>query len=427
MRYQHVDDWLDWQARLHPADIELGLDRVRQVWERMQCDLDAAIITVAGTNGKGSTVAFVASILQSASYRVGVYTSPHLQHYNERIQVDGRPVDDDQLCAAFDQVDRARGDVALTYFEFGTLAALGIFASAGLDAVVLEVGLGGRLDAVNIIDSDVALITGIALDHQDWLGNDREQIGREKAGIMRRGRPVVFSGRDIPDSVRDHAASCGAQLLVANEDFRVIRHDDAWDVVGESVLDRLALPWPAARGAHQVENAAGALVALALINSRLPIDQRAARAGLLSARVAGRFDVRPGQPVWVLDVAHNPDAASTLQRSLANLFCRGQRIAVFGMLEDKAVADTVAALGDRIDRWEVAGLDDLPRGLSSAMLCARAGNAFGDRPVHQHPDAASAFEAVAQLAGADDVVVVFGSFLLVGAAIGWLDKRDSAA
>lgn len=424
MRFRHVDEWLDWQARLHPADIELGLDRVRQVWDRMQGPLDGVVITVAGTNGKGSSVAFVAAILQAAGYRVGAYTSPHLQRYNERIRIDGEAVDDDRLCAAFERVDKARGEAALTYFEFGTLAALDIFASADLDAVVLEVGLGGRLDAVNMIDPDVALITGIALDHQEWLGNDREQIGREKAGIMRSGRPVVFSGKDIPDSIRQHAETCGAELLIADRDYRVVRHDDAWDVVGGSTLDRYSLPWPATRGAHQVDNAAGVLVALGLLEARLPIDQRAVRAGLLSAQVAGRFDVRPGKPTWVLDVAHNPDAAATLERSLSNLFCRGQCVAVFGMLDDKAVAETIAAVRDRIDRWELVDLGDRPRGLTAAALEARGGDAFGTSPVRLHQMLEACLDGLEQDMGADDVVVVFGSFLLVGAAMDWLDKRD---
>ncbi|MGB5568249.1 MAG: Mur ligase family protein, partial [Sedimenticolaceae bacterium] len=278
MRFDSLAGWLDWQAGLNPRTIDLGLDRVRLVWQRLGSPtLDAAVITIAGTNGKGSSVAFAESILQAAGYRTGCYTSPHLLRYNERIRVDQEPVGDAAICAAFERIDQVRADLPLTYFEFGTLAALLIFAQAGLDAIVLEVGLGGRLDAVNLIDPDVALITGIGLDHQDWLGSDLESIGSEKAGIMRAGRPAVYSARTPPDSIRTRASAIGARLLVAGEDFKILRRAEGWDLlIGDTA--RHALPIPGMRGRVQIDNAGGVLVALECLSGQLPVDQRAVRA-----------------------------------------------------------------------------------------------------------------------------------------------------
>ena len=381
MSFDSLDAWLHWQARLNPRSIELGLERVHRVWRALGPPaIEAPVLTVAGTNGKGSSVAYAEAVLQAAGYRTGCYSSPHLQVYNERIRMDGVMVDDAPLCAAFERIEGVRGDVPLTYFEYGTLAALCLFAEARLDALVLEVGLGGRLDAVNLIDADVALITSIALDHQDWLGNDLEAIGAEKAGVMRPGRPAVFSGRGIPESLRVHARKIGARLLVAGEDYRVERGAEAWElVVGEA--RRRALPLPAMRGARQIDNAAGVLVALESLRDRLPLDQRAVRTGLLAARLPGRFEVRPGEPTWILDVAHNPEAAAVLGGMLGDYFHRGRTIAICGMLGDKDAAGIAQALAGRFDAWYLVDLADQPRGLPADELARRIRPVIGDLPL----------------------------------------------
>lgn len=426
MRFDSLAGWLDWQSRLHPRDIELGLDRVQEVWSALGAPRPAGrVLTVAGTNGKGSSVAFADAMLRAGGYRCGCYTSPHLQHYSERIRIDGAAVDDAALCAAFERVDRARQDVPLTYFEFGTLAALLMFAEARLDAVVLEVGLGGRLDAVNVIDPDAALITAIGLDHQAWLGEDREAIGREKAGILRPGIHAVFSAPDMPASIGQRAGELGTRLLVAGRDYRVTPGADAWSLQGAGITRR-ALPLPAMRGRRQIDNAAGVLVALQGLADRLPLDQQAVRAGLLDARLPGRFDVRPGSPTWVLDVAHNPQAAANLSEMLGDLFSRGRRIAVLGMLDDKDVRGVAAALRQRFDVWHLADLSAQPRGLSAEALARDLAPVVADCPVHRHPDVAAALSAVAAAAADDDLVVVFGSFLTVGAAMDWLDAQSGA-
>ena len=423
MRFATLAAWLEWQAGLNPKSIDLGLDRIRAVWQGLGSpDLGAAVISVAGTNGKGSSVAFIEAMLHAAGYRCGCYTSPHLVDYNERVRVDSQPVDDAALCEAFERIDRARGDVALTYFEFGTLAALLVFSDAELDAVVLEVGLGGRLDAVNLVDADVALICSIALDHQDWLGNDLESIGREKAGIMRTGRPAVFAGRDMPASIREHAGRIGAELHVAGEDYRIERHADHWDLVaGQRV--RRALPVPGMRGAFQLDNAAGALLALSLLSERLPLDQTSIRTGLLAARVSGRFEVRPGQPTWVFDVAHNPQAAQALDAALADMFVRGRRIAVCGMLDDKDAAGVATALRRRFDVWHTVDLSAQPRGTSAVELARRIEPVLDGLPVVCGATPEHTLAEIVAGGEPDDLVVVFGSFLTVGAALRWFDSR----
>ncbi len=424
MRFNSLQDWLDWQGGLNPKEIELGLERVHLVWERLGAPpLGAPVLTVAGTNGKGSCVAFAEAMLQAAGYRTGCYTSPHLLHYNERIRLDGRSADDGQICAAFEQIDNAREGVPLTYFEFGTLAALWIFSQAGLDAVILEVGLGGRLDAVNLIDPDVALITDIALDHQDWLGGDLESIAAEKAGILRPGRPAVFSGRRIPNSILQIAQEIGAGLLVAGTDYRTRRRSDGWDLLREQGARR-ALPQPGMRGSVQIDNAAGVLVALDCLSERLPLDQRAVRSGLLSARLAGRFEVRPGQPTLVLDVAHNPHAAAVLNDLLGDFFTRGRVIAVCGMLADKDAAGVAVALAGRFDAWHLVDLSGQPRGMSARELADRVVPQLGDIPVHQGAGVGETLVDIIAASGPEDLVVVFGSFLTVAAAMKWLENDD---
>lgn len=426
MRFPTLAAWLDWQAGLSPKAIDLGLERVRDVWRRLGEPAPAGlVVTVAGTNGKGSSIAFAEPILRAAGYRCGCYTSPHLLRYNERIRIDGVPVDDAAICIAFDRIDRARGDTRLTYFEFGTLAALSLFAEADLDVAVLEVGLGGRLDAVNLIDSDVALITAIGLDHQAWLGNDIEAIGREKAGILRAGRPAVFSGRDLPDSVRERAAQLGTALKVRGEDYRVEIQAAQWHLfVGDE--RRHSLPLPSLRGRVQVDNAAGVLVALDALAERLPVDQAAVREGLLSVRLAGRFEVRPGRPTWILDVAHNPQAAAVLDDQLGDYFVAGKAIAVCGMLADKDAEGIADRLQRRFDAWHCIDLSSDPRGLPAAALAERLQSVLGKDKVNTGGDIAGTLDAVASASEPNDLIVVFGSFLTVGAATQWLIEKADA-
>lgn len=423
MRFGSLPEWLAWQSALHTRSVDLGLGRVSQVWRSLgEPALSAVVITIAGTNGKGSSVAFAEAILRAGGYRVGCYTSPHLRRYNERIRIDANAVDDDAICRAFDRIDRARGDVPLTYFEFGTLAALLIFAESALDAVVLEVGLGGRLDAVNLIDPDVALITRIGLDHQDWLGDDIEKIGAEKAGIMRAGRPVVFSGPQMPRSIRDCARRTGARLLVAGEDYRVTRLDEAWSLQRGGSTP-LVLPQPGLHGWVQVDNAAGVVVALGCLTESLPLDQRSIRAGLLGACVPGRFDVRPGRPTWILDVAHNPQAATALNDMLGEFFSSGRRVAVCGMLSDKDVEGVASALAPSFDAWYFVDLSDEPRGSAAQVLADRAAPVLPDVPLRVATGVGEVLGELAGSAGEQDLVVVFGSFVTVGRAMSWFESR----
>lgn len=405
--------WLDWQSRLHPAGIALGLERVRAVWRRMRIDLGGVpVITVAGTNGKGSMVAFLEAICRQAGYRTGAYTSPHLYRYNERIRVAGQEVEDRVLVAAFEAVEAARADVPLTYFEFGTLAALWCFARARCEVLLLEVGLGGRLDAVNLIDPDCALLGQIALDHADWLGADREAIGREKAGIFRSGRPAVCGDPRPPASVRRQAAALGTRLWVAGEDFRVHRHPSGrwdWHGPGGALTD---LPTPGLPGLHQYGNAAAAIAACRLLGARLPLAGEAVRRGLGAVRLAGRFERLARNPEVILDVAHNPAAAAALADLLAARPVAGRTLGVFAALGDKDVPGMVRALATRVDVWHLAGLDH-PRGLRAEALRDRMPD---DLPVRIHATVAAACHAALAEAGADDRILVFGSFHTLAAA-----------
>lgn len=417
-RFETLEDWLHWQESLHPSAIDLGLERVRAVFRRLREGRPPfAVVTVAGTNGKGSSVAMLAAILGAAGYRVGSYTSPHLFAYNERIVINGVPVDDATLCAAFARVDAARveeGDeVSLTYFEFGTLAALDIFWEAGLDIAILEVGLGGRLDAVNIVAPDVALITAIDLDHQEYLGPDRERIAREKAGILRPLRPAVCSDPDVPRALRETAEELGAPLYALGEDFNIVTHDADWNWLGPGQVRR-ALPWPALRGAHQLRNAAGVLMALQLLGERFYLSQAQVREGLQAARVPGRFQVEQGgERTWVFDVAHNPQAAAALADNL-RAFTGGRPCqAVYGALRDKDSAAVVATLDGLVAHWWLAPLGGA-RGCEAGSLQAAAGLAPARATACD--TLAGAMAGAARRAGPAGVVLVFGAFQLVAEA-----------
>ncbi len=416
MRYHNLDDWLRWQESLHPSEIELGLERVRTVLERLSLTRPGFIIvTVAGTNGKGSCVAILESILQAAGYHIGTFTSPHLLRYNERIRVGGEQVTDAELCAAFERIDGARGDISLTYFEFGTLAAIDCLQRRGVEIAVLEVGLGGRLDAVNVLDTDVALITPVDVDHVTWLGSDRETIGIEKAGIMRAGRPVVVSDPQPPRSVLKYADELGAPLALAGRDYHYEVQQGAqgdqwrWSSGEQS---RNALPLPALRGDFQLANAAGVLMVLARLGERFPVSQQAVRSGLLAVQLPGRFQVLPGRPMQILDVAHNPHSARALAQTLAHQSCPGRTLAVLGMLDDKDIVASVASLRTLVDDWYLASLD-VPRGVTAARLREALG---GEGQCFDSVHAART--AALSVMSEDDRLVIFGSFYTVAAALG---------
>lgn len=416
MRFNTLNDWLAWQETLHPTAIELGLGRVRPVLLRMGLEHPPfVVVTVGGTNGKGSSVAMLDSILRAAAYRVGAYSSPHLLRYNERICIGGVEVDDATLCAAFERVDQARQDISLTYFEFGTLAAFSIFAQAGLDVAVLEVGMGGRLDAVNLWDAEVALVTTIGIDHSAWLGDTREAIAFEKAGIFRAGRPAVCGDPNPPHTLLQHAESLGVPLYRFGRDFGYSTEGAAWS--WWSVAQRRhVLPHPALRGPFQLQNAAGVLMVLELLAQRLPVNQGDVRQGLGAVQLPGRFQVLPGAPVRILDVAHNPHGAQVLAHTLRSWPCQGQTHAVMSMLADKDIDGVISVMRDVIDVWHVAGLD-VPRGVSGAHLaeCLRTAGILS--LVHVHASITAAYQQVLAVAQQQDRVVVFGSFYTVAAVL----------
>jgi dihydrofolate synthase/folylpolyglutamate synthase len=408
-----LEDWLRYIEQQHPKPIALGLERVSRVLERMQISLRCPVITVGGTNGKGSTCAMLESILRCAGYRTGLYTSPHLLRYNERLRIAGTEAADEALAESFAKVERARGDTPLTYFEFGTLAAFDLLSTESVDAAVLEVGLGGRLDAVNAVDADCAVLTSVGIDHVDYLGPTREHIGREKAGIFRPGRPAVVAEPDPPESV---LAAAGNQLLLGTH-FGFQAQAAQWSYWGPRGK-RAGLAWPALRGKAQLRNAAAALCALDALE--LPIAMQDVRRGLAEVELPGRFQALPGRPQVILDVAHNPQAARTLADNLADSGFAPETIAVCGMLRDKDIAAVLRELAPRITRWHVASLD-APRGASAAQIASHLeGN------VHQFDSPASAFRAARAIAGDGDKIVVFGSFLTVADVMAWLKNNKTS-
>ena len=419
----NLADWLTRLESLHPKAIDMGLERVAQVRDALALRLDCPVITVGGTNGKGSTCAMLEAILLQGGYKVGLYTSPHLVHFNERARLAGDIVTDEELVAQFAAVEAARGDVSLTYFEFTTLAILRLFAQSGLDAVILEVGLGGRLDAVNVIDADVAIVTSVDIDHTEYLGVTREQIGFEKAGIFRAGRPAICSDPVPPQSLIDHAEAIGADLWLLGRDFNYSGDKQQWNYGGRSVR-RSGLGYPGLRGANQLLNACAALAALEALRDRLPLGAQEVRSGLAMVELPGRFQVLPGRPTVVLDVAHNPHAAAALAQNLGNMGFHPYTYAVFGAMADKDIDGIIAHMKPLVDHWCVTDLP-LPRAASAADIAARLSEAGVDnssakdaeRSIRTFASPAEAYANARSRAGENDRIAVFGSFLTVAGVI----------
>ena len=408
-------DWLARLEQLHPSTIELGLDRVNRVKAALGLVPTFPLILVGGTNGKGSTCAYLEAILGAAGYKTGLYTSPHLLRYNERVRIAGKDASDAELVVAFERIEAARGDTSLTYFEFGTLGAMLQFIDAGVDVAILEVGLGGRLDAVNAFDADVAIVTSVDLDHMDYLGDTRDKIGFEKAGIYRAARPAICADLKPPASLLDHARHIGADLRCIGRDFTAQRAGDRWTYrSADMVLHNL--PLPAMAGAYQLRNAAGALAALEALHARLPVSEAAIHAGLAVAQVPGRFQRIACAPDVILDVAHNPEAARALAATLREQPVTGRTLAVVGMLADKDAAGVFAALSDEIDAWWVC-TPDSPRARDAAALAAELRTHVQGAPISIQPDVIAALAAARSTAHEGDRILAFGSFYTVAAVL----------
>lgn len=418
MKHDTLTDWLAHCERLHPKTIDMTLSRTQAVRDRLGLRFQVPLITVAGTNGKGSTCAMLESVALAAGYRVGLYIKPHLVHFEERCRVGGASVAASALLPHFEAVEAARGDITLTYFEFTTLAIMHLLAQAPLDLVILEVGLGGRLDAVNAIDTDCAVITSIDLDHTEYLGPDRESIGREKAHIMRAGKPAIVSDPLPPQSVIDHAQATGADLWLVGRDFNASgdRQQWAWAGRGKRIT---GMAYPALRGANQLVNAAGVLAAFEALRERLPVPAQAIRQGLATVELPGRFQIVPGQPTLVLDVAHNPHSVAALVANLDHMGFHPRTHAVFGAMHDKDLAGVIGRIAPLVDAWYCTDLP-LPRAAKASDLAASIQSHPATRAntvASSHAAPAAALAAALEAADPTDRIVVFGSFLTVGGVL----------
>lgn len=400
----------------------MGLERVGEVKKRMGLQPQCPVVVVAGTNGKGSVCAYLSQIYTQAGFKVGTLTSPHLLRYNERIAVNTRPVEDAAIVASFERIEAARAGISLTYFEFNTLAAVDIFIREKVDVMVLEVGLGGRLDAVNVFDADCAVVTSVDLDHQAFLGDTVEQVAFEKAGVFRSGKPAICGQTPPPESLRRHAGEIGAELLLIKRDFDFSTLENVqWSYryhpqnSDGRTRNRNALPFPALRGAYQLSNAACALTVLECLGDRLPVDIAAIKRGLLLVENLGRFQVLPGRPLTVLDVGHNPHAARALRRSLINLMFAEKRTAVFSILADKDIDGVLDIVKDQFDEWHIAPLD-VPRGMTAEALVRKLSE-HGIENVKVFENIEKAYRAALEKAGENDRIVVFGSFHTVAAVM----------
>ncbi|MCU7958716.1 MAG: bifunctional folylpolyglutamate synthase/dihydrofolate synthase [gamma proteobacterium symbiont of Bathyaustriella thionipta] len=423
VRFSVLQDWLDWLGRINPQEIRLGLERIAAVWQGLQMEkFTQPVIMLAGTNGKGSSVAYLESIYQAAGYRCAVYTSPHLLHYNERIRVAGQNADDDQIMRAFAAIDEARGRIQLTYFECTTLAAFLIFAASEVDVLILEVGLGGRLDAVNLLDADVALITRIGMDHTDWLGDSIEKIAKEKAGILRTNKPCVYSASPIPQALLSAAKAKQVPLYPLGEQFHYSQQNKNW--VWQSTTQNISdLPPLYAPGKHQYENASGVLMVLELLQEKLPLTPAALKKGLARARQDGRFQRIQWHCECWLDVAHNLDAVSVLAENLRQQPTEGQRWAIFSALNDKDAAQMTALLNHETDHWLLVASQG-ERGCDLKSLTDKISPVLSAASLTGMGSVSEALDWLAERVQPEDRVVCFGSFQVVAAALDYIQKMS---
>jgi dihydrofolate synthase / folylpolyglutamate synthase len=423
LRFDTLREWLDWQVSLHPLTIDLGLERVERVFLALNpSKLKPLTITVAGTNGKGSCVAYLESIYRAQGYRVGAYTSPHILNYNERIKIDGQPVSDQLICEAFARIDAARDNTSLSFFEFGTLAALDIFRRAGVDIQLLEVGLGGRLDAVNIVNPDVALISAIGIDHIEWLGNTREAIGKEKAGIFREATPAIIGDPEPPESLIQSAENKTAHLYRIGKDFGYRKLKMGWQwYFGDRQIDNL--PEPSLKGEHQYRNASSAVLAAIMLEDKLPVSVQAIKQGLQDTCLSGRFQLIEGNPPILLDVGHNPQAVTTLVEYLNKNFPAKRIHAVFSMMRDKDIRTVLEIMHPVIYDWYFAPLE-ISRAASESVMR----DFFLQSPVTQvffgFTGFADAFAAAKKRSQDGDLLLVFGSFFLVSECLFEFEKGE---
>jgi dihydrofolate synthase/folylpolyglutamate synthase len=422
MHFDSLQGWLTWQESLHPLTIDLGLERAAQVFRALNPDgVKPPTITVAGTNGKGSCIAYLEAIYRAQGYRVGAYTSPHILKYNERIKIDGKPVSDELICEAFSRIESVRGDISLSYFEFGTLAALDIFRRSNLDIQLLEVGLGGRLDAVNIVNPDVALITSICIDHIDWLGETREAIGREKAGIFRAVTPAIVGDPEPPASLMQVAADKQARLYCLGEDFGYKKQASGWDwFAGDRQLNRL--PEPGLKGEHQFRNASSVILAIAEMAETLPVSEASIRQGLEKVQLAGRFQLINDEIPVLLDVGHNPQAVRTLVDYVTEAF-PGRRIhAVFSMMKDKDIAGVIEIMHPVVFDWFFAPLAN-PRAAMEPLMREIFAQSSASNVFFGFNGFSDAFAAAKNRSQESDLLLVFGSFFLVSDCLAEFEKR----
>lgn len=419
-----LEDWLQYLESLHPSAIDMGLERVAKVRDALAIRSSFAVLTIAGTNGKGSVCAMLSSILKAAGYRVGTYTSPHLLRYNERVMLGMVPVSDEALLESFRAVEEARGETSLTYFEFGTLAAWHLFAQSDVDVAVLEVGLGGRLDAVNVFDSDIAAVVSVGLDHQNILGDTREAIGREKAGVYRTGKPAFCADLHPPQSLLDHAAAIGADLRLIGRDFGFQKQNEDRQWMSWSIrhAQRHALPFPALRGEYQLANAALVLAILDALQSRLPVAQGDIKRGLIEVEWPARFQVLPGRPAVVLDVGHNPHAAQVLRASLDQMGFFTATHTVMGMMADKDIAGVVDSLADRIDVWHLAA-PQIARAAEPEKIADIIRKRRPESRILTYPSMALAWQGACKQAAESDRILVFGSFYTVAEVMAARENR----
>ncbi len=404
-----LSQWLHYLENLHSKEIDMGLTRVGQVKDRMQLNPKCPVIVVAGTNGKGSVCAFLSKIYKQAGFKVGTLTSPHILRFNERIAINAEPVADEEIIESFEKIEAARGEISLSYFEFNALAAVDVFCRQQVDVMVLEIGLGGRLDAVNIFDADCSVLTNVDVDHQSFLGNDVETIAFEKAHVFRAGKNAICGQSCAPQSVVDYAEKIGANLKVIGQDFSVTRLENQWSFLCDFGHNRYALPVPALRGAYQINNAACALAALESLFDQLPVNIGAIKQGLLLVSNPGRFQVLPGRPLVVWDVGHNPHAAKALTTSLQSLPFAENRIAVFSILADKDVDGVLSLVKSEFDEWYIAPLTDIPRGMSLEDLEKKLQE--HDMPkVQSFENVQAAYQKALSNSKENDRIVVFGSF-----------------